>query len=651
MRIPVRRRWVRRDTSRACSPPSTSRVPQDLCRRALQRPPALHRLRARRAVPSPAAELLQAFRPPHASPGPQLALADPRDGRPVRRGPGAGRAARRTARRPAAGTARRLPRRARPSRRLQPHAGRRSLRRPRRRHPHQGPRCSPHQLPGARPPRPELHPAGGATRHRGRVRGARVRRQRAHARMEDARAGRRQPAARLRAVLAPRRRLSRARRPPALDAQSRRDRRRRCRSRPKGTRSSSSSSRPPAASETRADGARRRRPREPVADPVRRLRDRQRRRRRRRRARPDRGGQVGARPRGGAESVPAPRRARAAQAHVARQRRAQVRRAELHHAVPRPRAAHLPHGRCPRGGRPSRRERAAEVRRRGVVARRHEDAPLHRRGLPARHGDAAREGSESRPRGARLLRRRVQRELLRLALPVRGAGAVVRRGGAADRRVGRRLESLRAAAVRAVSDARARGHVRREHPARRGEQDDVQRRSALAAQVPRRHRLALLSGRPARPRAPALQPVRPVQRLRLSQPREGIAGGDVDPPGAAHRQVPAALQLPRGDAAQRRRHRDRRRVRRRAGQPSDRRRRRLRAGGVGDRVGAAVPALAGTGRRRAGELQRPGRAEPHVPLPDQRERVLPAPRARPARPGGHQRTVRLPRRGARRRRR
>ena len=103
----------------------------------------------------------------------------------------------------------------------------------------------------------------------------------------------------------------------------------------------------------------------------------------------------------------------------------------------------------------------------------------------------------------------------------------VRRGGAADRRVGRRLESLRAAAVRAVSDARARGHVRREHPARRCEQDDVQRRSALAAQVPRRHRLALLSGRPARPRAPALQPVRPVQRLRLSQPREGIAGGDV----------------------------------------------------------------------------------------------------------------------------
>ena len=172
-----------------------------------------------------------------------------------------------------------------------------------------------------------------------------------------------------------------------------------------------------------------------------------------------------------------------------------------------------------------------------------------------------------------------------------------------------------------------------------------------AAQVPRRDHLALLPEATARPRAAAVQPVRPVQRLRLPQPRQGLAGGDDAPPGAAHR---ASCQLRfnchvttlRNDGGTR----DRRRVRRRQRRPPDR--------DVADAYVLAATAIESArlcllsptpGGGALGNSQRPGRAEPDVPLPDQRERLLPAPRARPARPGGHQRPLRLPRRRARRR--
>ena len=52
----------------------------------------------------------------------------------------------------------------------------------------------------------------------------------------------------------------------------------------------------------------------------------------------------------------------------------------------------------------------------------------------------------------------------------------------------------------------------------------------------------------------ALQPVRAVQRLRLSDPRQGLAGGHDAAPRVADRPVPAALQLPGHPSAQRRRH-------------------------------------------------------------------------------------------------
>ena len=224
----------------------------------------------------------------------------------------------------------------------------------------------------------------------------------------------------------------------------------------------------------------------------------------------------------------------------------------------------------------------------------------------------------------------------------------VRRGGAADRRVGRRLESLRAAAVRAVSDAGARGHVRRD--------------TSCATGRAGRRSTAVRSRRTSSPPAIASR-FYPSDQRDLERPpcnQCGPCSGFGCPNHA--KGSPAVTSLRRAlltGKCQLRFNCHVATLRNDGGTvtgveyvdgqgtPSDRRRRRLRAGGVGDRVGAAVPALADTGRRHARQLQRPGRAEPHVPLPDQRERVLPAPRARPARPGGHQRTVRLPRRRAR----
>ena len=107
---------------------------------------------------------------------------------------------------------------------------------------------------------------------------------------------------------------------------------------------------------------------------------------------------------------------------------------------------------------------------------------------------------------------------------------------------------------------------------------DVPRRSLLAE---RRARPRASSAQPLHPhtypaainsrfyrrRPPAVRRLRPVQRLRLPEQREGLAGRDDAAPGAPHRPLPAPLQR-HGDAArERRRPRDGRRVRRRRRQP------------------------------------------------------------------------------------
>ena len=164
-------------------------------------------------------------------------------------------------------------------------------------------------------------------------------------------------------------------------------------------------------------------------------------------------------------------------------------------------------------------------------------------------------------------------------------------------------------------------------------------RPAQSPHLPCGHRLAL-----HRRRAPALRRLRAVQRLRLPQQLEGRTAGDHAASRAPLRKVPAALRGAGDPSRELGTDRHRGTVHRRRRRAADRHGQRLHARRQPDRIGAALPAL-----RQPRQLERPGRPEPHVPLPDERERLPARARARPARPRRHPRHLGLPRRRARRR--
>ena len=178
------------------------------------------------------------------------------------------------------------------------------------------------------------------------------------------------------------------------------------------------------------------------------------------------------------------------------------------------------------------------------------DFRLQERGRGARRAHA-------RARRARLRRRRRQRQLRRLALLVRGARAVLRRGRAALRRAGRGRQSLRIAA-------------QRPYPMPPGVPmylglllAEGARRTSFAGGALHPHTFpAAINSRPYGGR-PAVRRLRLLQRLRLPEPRQGLAGRDDAAQGAPDRPLPAPLQRQRRASRERRRPRERRRVLRR----------------------------------------------------------------------------------------
>ena len=137
--------------------------------------------------------------------------------------------------------------------------------------------------------------------------------------------------------------------------------------------------------------------------------------------------------------------------------------------------------------------------------------------------------------------------------------------------------------------------------------DHVPRRAAAPAPFPDGDQLALLR------RAPAVRRLRHVQRLRLPEQRQGLAGGDDAAQGAAERPLPAALQ------------RAGRRARRTTAATSARVRY-VDADGALQSATADAFMLAASpiesarlcllSEQGARQLERPGRTQPDVPLPD-----------------------------------
>ncbi len=304
------------------------------------------------------------------------------------------------------------------------------------------------------------------------------------------------------------------------------------------------------------------------------------------------------------------------------------------------RAAHLPAERERNRHGDGRREHAPQGRRRRVPARGLQDAALQRRRLPAEEHDG---GADRRHTGAcraRLRRHCGDRQLRRLAVHVRRSRTLLRRGRAALRRAGRRhRQSVRVAAQPPVSHAARRPDVLGAPPGERRTGHQLPGRPAQSPHLSGGDRLALHRRRP-----PALRRLRAVQRLRLPQQLEGRTARDHVASRAPLREVPAALRGAGDPADELGTDGHRGAVHRRRRRAADRHGQRLHPRGQSGRIGAALPAL-----RQPRQLERPGRAEPHVPLPDQRERLPARARARPARPRGHPRHLGLPRRRARRR--
>src|SRR5262249_49198129 len=140
-------------------------------------------------------------------------------------------------------------------------------------------------------------------------------------------------------------------------------------------------------------------------------------------------------------------------------------------------------------------------------------------------------------------------ELRRLAVHVRRARAVLRRGRVSLWRAGQcRGQSVRVLALReGLPDAPGARHVLQSAARRRRPTDTVPRRAALTPYVPDLRELAF----PRQP--PAVRRLRTVQRQRLSEQLEGLTTRHRPVEGAAYQSLPGACQLPRETVGERRR--------------------------------------------------------------------------------------------------
>ncbi len=164
----------------------------------------------------------------------------------------------------------------------------------------------------------------------------------------------------------------------------------------------------------------------------------------------------------------------------------------------------------------------------------------------------------------RLRQRRRQRQLRRLALLLRGPRALLRRGGDPLRRRGNGRQPVRVVAQRALPDAARQSDVPLAAARRGRAQHALRRRLPAPAHLSRRDQLASLR------RPPRLQRLRSLLRLRLPEPREGLARRDGTAPRAAHEPLPGPLQRARPLDRQRRRPRRRRPLPRRRRHPPHR---------------------------------------------------------------------------------